>query len=98
MDSVAVLEVCTFTVSADEAVVRAADARMQTDFAYQQAGLRRRTTAIGTAGRWCVVTLWDSVDDAVRAERAAVDDEVASAFWSLVDRESVKVERFSLLE
>ena len=98
MGAVAVLEVCMFTVTADEAQVRAADARLQTEFAYQQPGLRRRTTARGEGGRWCVVTLWDSTDDAVRAEQAAADDDVATAFWSLVDPGSLVVERFSLLE
>jgi hypothetical protein len=33
---VAVIEVCTFTAVGDEAALLAADARMQTDFAYQQ--------------------------------------------------------------
>jgi hypothetical protein len=92
-----VLEVCTFTTG-DEQALRAADARMQTDFAYQQPGLRRRTTARGEAGRWCVVSLWASVDDAIRAEQAAAGDEVASAFWDLTDRDTVRVERYSLLE
>ena len=94
----AVLEVCTFTATGDEQALRAADARLQTDFAYQQPGLFRRTTARGEDGRWCVVTLWHSIDDAVRAERAAAGDAVASAFWDLVDRDTVRVERFTLLE
>ena len=94
----AVLEVCMFTTSAEAAQVRAADARLQTEFAYQQPGLRRRTTACGDDGRWCVVTLWDNADDALRAEQVAANDGVASAFWSLVDKDTVQVERFSLLE
>jgi hypothetical protein len=94
----AVLEVCTFTATGDEQALRAADARFQVDFAYQQPGLFRRTTARGDHGRWCVVTLWGSLDDAVRGEQAAEGDAVAAAFWDLVDRDSVRVERFSLLE
>ena len=96
----AVLEVCTFTLtgSADDDAMRAADARMQTDFAYQQRGLARRTTARDSAGRWCVVTLWQSYDDATAAESAARTDAVAQAFWSLVDSDSISVQRFSLLE
>lgn len=93
-----VLEVCTFTALGDDAGLRAADARLQTDFAYQQLGLRRRTTARGDGGRWCVVTLWDSATDAERAEQAAADDEVAAAFWSLVDRDTIRIERYTLLE
>ena len=94
----AVLEVCTFTSAAGEQEVRAADARMQTEFAYQQPGLRRRTTARDDAGRWCVVTLWAGIDDAERADRAAEGDEVARAFWALADAGTVRVERFTLLE
>src|SRR3954452_16757421 len=103
----AVLEICTFTLSAgalsadamsaDEAAMRAADERMQTDFAYQQQGLRRRTTARDDEGRWCVVSLWTSRDEASAAEEAAKTNEVAQNFWSLVDPESVSVQRFTLL-
>lgn len=96
--AVTVLEVCSFTVRADDEAVRAADARLQTEFAYQQVGLRRRTTARGDGGRWCVVTLWDTAEDAQRAEEAARTDKVASAFWSLVDPDTVRVERYTLLE
>ncbi|HMC70919.1 MAG TPA: hypothetical protein VKJ07_17310 [Mycobacteriales bacterium] len=78
--------------------MRAADARMQTDFAYQQPGLARRTTARDRDGRWCVVTLWASYDDATAAESAAESDDVAQTFWSLVDRDSVSVQRFTLLD
>jgi hypothetical protein len=94
---VAVLEICTFTVTADENAMRAADERLQTDFAYQQPGLRRRTTARGDDGRWCVVSLWTNHDDAVAAEAAAKTDQVAQEFWSLVDGDSVSVQRFTLL-
>ena len=94
----AVLEVCTFTARGDEQALRAADATLQTDFAYRQPGMLRRTTARGEAGRWCVVTLWGTTDDAARAEQAAESDAVATAFWSLVDQDTVHVERFTLLE
>ena len=93
----AVLEICSFLATAGDDVVLAADARMQTEFAYRQPGLMRRTTARGDGGRWCVVTLWASAEDAERAERAGADDEVASAFWSSVDRDSLCVERYTLL-
>jgi hypothetical protein len=45
-----------------------------------------------------VVTLWGSHDDATAADSAAKTDEVAQAFWALVDTDSVSVERFTLLE
>jgi hypothetical protein len=94
----AVLEVCTFTVTADDHTMRAADARMQTGFAYQQPGLLRRTTARDDAGRWCVVTLWASYDDATAADAAAETDSVAHDFWSCVATTSVSVERYTLLD
>jgi len=94
---VAVLEICTFTVTADEQALRAADERLQTDFAYQQPGLRRRTTARDDDGRWCIVSLWSSYDEAAAAEVAARTNEVAREFWSMVDAGSVSVQRFTLL-
>ena len=97
MGGLAVIEVCTFSAAGDEATLLAADARMQTDFAYQQPGLFRRTTARADGGRWCVVSLWGSVDDAERAAAAAASDEVARDFWALVDPGSVRVERYMLL-
>ena len=95
----AVIEICTFSLAetADVDAMLAADARMQTDFAYQQPGLARRTTARDDNGRWCVVTLWASYDDATAADSAARTDEVAQAFWSFVDGDSVSVQRYTLL-
>jgi len=95
----AVIEVCTFTLvdSADVEAMLAADARMQTDFAYQQPGLARRTTARDDDGRWCVLCLWSTAEDAAAADAAAKTDEVAQQFWALVDRDSVSVQRFTLL-
>lgn len=94
----AVIEVCTFAVIAGDDQVRAVDARLQTDFAYRQPGLFRRTTARGADGRWCVITLWRDEGDAERAAANAKSDPVAAAFWSLVDAESIHVQRFTLLE
>jgi hypothetical protein len=95
----AVIEVCTFTLagSADVEAMRAADAQMQTDFAYQQPGLARRTTARDDDGRWCVLSLWATAEDASAADAAARTDVVAQHFWSLVDPGSVSVQRFTLL-
>ena len=93
-----VIEICTFTSSADVDTVRVADAAMQTEFAYQQPGLARRTTARDDSGRWCVVTLWSSHNDAVAADTAAENHPVAQTFWSLADTNSVTVQRFTLLE
>lgn len=97
----AIIEICTFrpsaTGTAADDALRAADARMQTDFAYQQPGLRRRTTGRDDEGRWCVVTLWATADDAAAADAAGQTDDVARQYWSLIDPDSVSVQRFTML-
>jgi hypothetical protein len=93
-----VIEICTFTAAGDVDALRAADARVQTEFAYRQPGLLRRTTARGDDGRWCVITLWRSDDDAAGAAAAEDNDPVATDFWSLVDLNTVQVQRFTTLE
>lgn len=93
----AVIEVSTFTAVGDETALLAADARMQTDFAYQQPGLLRRTVGRADGGRWCVVSLWATVEDAQRADAAARTDDVATAFWAMAEPDSVRVERYVML-
>ncbi|HXQ74976.1 MAG TPA: hypothetical protein VN791_00670 [Acidimicrobiales bacterium] len=66
------IEIMTFRLSpgADEEAFRAADGEVQSDFAYQQPGLLRRTTARGADGGWIVIDLWRSDAAAtVRTER-----------------------------
>ena len=62
----AVIETMTFALrpDADERAFLAADRRVQVEFAYQQPGLVRRTTAHDSAGGWVVIDLWRSADDA----------------------------------
>ena len=82
---------------ADVAAFLSADKRLQSDFAYQQPGLVRRTTARGEgdrAGEWIVVDLWD---DAAHADACAArwdGDAIAQAFMSFVDRSTVDVRRY----
>ena len=59
----AVIETMTFRLveGADESAFLLVDKRLQTEFAYQQPGLVRRTTARGVdaqAGEWVVIDLW----------------------------------------
>ena len=91
-----VIDLTTFRLRAGvaDADFLAADARVQTDLAYQRPGLVRRTTARGDDGRWLVLTLWASADDADRAANAATDIE----FESLVDAASRRTERYTPLE
>lgn len=98
MISMAVVEVTAFTLSGDEQAFRAADARMQTDFAYQQPGLLRRTTARGDDGQWLVLTLWSDEASADACARNALDDPVARDFASYAAPNSTRTKRFTLLE
>lgn len=81
----------------DETEFLKIDKTFQEEFAYQQAGLLRRTTARGANGTWIVIDLWRSEADADAC--AAIWDEAAlpRQFMSLVDRSSVVVERFESL-
>jgi hypothetical protein len=61
-----VIEIMRFRLAPgrDEAEFIAADRRLQQEFAYQQPGLVRRTTARGADGDWVVIDLWRSAADA----------------------------------
>lgn len=79
--------------NADEAAFLDADRHVQTDFAYQQPGLLRRTTARGD-GSWIVVDLWRSVEDADACDVLWGHDPVTARFMSFVDAASVRTERY----
>ena len=78
----------------DEAAFLAADKRVQEDFAYQQPGLLRRTTARGPGGDWIVIDLWRSAADADACDERWERDPVAQAFMARLDRSSVSTERY----
>ena len=84
-------EIATFRlregVSEDEFL--AADARVQTEFYYQQDGLMRRTVARGTDGEWLEMTHWATHEAPDRAADAAKDDPNHQAFTSLVERRHI---------
>lgn len=99
----AVIETMTFRLadSADVEAFLAADKRLQSDFAYQQQGLLRRTTARGAgdrSGEWIVVDLWASAEDADACAALWDDDPIAQAFMDFVDRGSVEVRRYRDLD
>ncbi len=73
----------------EDADFLAADKELQEEFAYQQPGMLRRTTARGGDGEWIVIDLWASAADA-RACAARWDaDPIARRFMALVDPASV---------
>jgi hypothetical protein len=96
---VAVIETMTFRLvdGADEAAFLAVDKRLQTDFAYQQPGLIRRTTARGVgdrSGEWVVIDLWASTEDADACAGRWDDDPLAQELSSYVDRSTVEIRRY----
>jgi hypothetical protein len=94
------IEIRTFrlTPDADEAAFIAADHRFQTDFAYQQAGLRRRTTARSGDGTWIIINLWRSEREADAAEEKFGHDPIASRFLAFIDAASVRTDRYTQLD
>jgi hypothetical protein len=75
-----------------------ADRAVQEDFAYQQPGLMRRTTAHDADGNWIVVDLWRSEADADGCASRWDDDPIARGFMNLLDPTSTSVERYEQLD
>jgi hypothetical protein len=99
----AVIETMTFRLvdGTDDDVFLAVDKRLQSDFAYQQPGLARRTTARGQGdrtGEWIVIDLWRSAEDADAAAARWDEDPTARELMALVDPGSVEVRRYADLD
>ncbi len=82
----------------DDADFRATDARYQTEFAYRQPGLLRRTTATAGGAEWIVIDLWRSAGDADGCRRQAEDDPLARAHAAMVAPASVQSARYLELD
>ena len=74
---------------ADSAAFVAADARFQTEVAYLQPGIIRRTTARAADGEWLVETIWYSAEHA---------DACPPPPDELVDAATVRVRRYETLD
>jgi hypothetical protein len=83
---------------ADAGGFEAADAEVQTQFAYRQLGIVRRTTARGTDGGWVVITLWRSSPDADASKVAEAGHPAVERFFSYVDATTVQTDRFATLD
>ncbi len=96
----AVIEIMRFRLSrdADARAFAAADRRVQTEFAYRQPGLLRRTVARAEDGEWTVIDLWRSDQDAEAAGRAWEGDPVTTEFMSFVDPGTVSVRRYDTFD
>jgi hypothetical protein len=94
-----VIEVTRFRLSDATSVEDfiAVNERYQTDFVYQQVGLRRRTVAPGLDGEWLSLTFWDSKSDVHRADNEAAHSGVAQAFEACIEPSSKTVEYFKEL-
>jgi hypothetical protein len=95
-----VIEIMRFRLppGADEGAFLAADRRVQEEFACQQPGLLRRTTARGEDGAWIVIDLWRSAADADACDARWERDEVTQGFMARLDRASVTTERYQELD
>jgi hypothetical protein len=82
----------------DEDRFRRADTLLQQDFAYQQPGLLRRTTARSPTGDWVVIDLWRSPSDADSSVRRGDDDPTVQAFMALVDPVTTDMARYLELD
>jgi hypothetical protein len=94
------IEILTFALHAgvgDELFV-AVDARVQTEFAYHQPGLARRTTGRNEQGRWLVLQVWSSQQAADAARQAFDASELGAEFTSLLDPDSLTSECFAGLD
>lgn len=103
LECMAVIETMTFRLigGADYAAFLAVDKRLQADFAYQQRGLVRRTTARGQgdrAGEWIVIDLWRSAEDADASTTRWEHDPTTQEFMSFVDMSTVEVRRYTDLD
>lgn len=97
------IETMTFRLidGADDAAFLAVDERLQSDFAYRQPGLARRTTGRGQgdrAGEWIVIDLWHSGEDADNSATRWDGDPTAKEFMSFVDRSTLEVRRYTDLD
>ena len=94
------IEILTFRLEegTDEGDFLEADRAVQMEFAYQQPGLLRRTTARGSDGSWLVIDIWRSPEDADACDRVWGQDEWTSRFMSLVDAASVRTARYEQLD
>lgn len=95
-----IVEILRFQLSrgTDEAAFLEADRRVQTEFAYQQPGMLRRTTAKGPDGTWVVVDLWRSAADAERCDSLWSQQPGTDDFRALIDPNSVTSERYETLD
>jgi hypothetical protein len=90
-----VIEIITFRLRADADVEAflAVDGRVQTEVAYQCAGLLRRTIARND-DRWLVLQIWTTPEACARGERALASSSLGPTFMSFVETSTLALDRF----
>ena len=82
----------------DEEAFLALDTRVQTELAYHESGLVRRTTARSVGGTWLVIEIWRSEGD---ADASASDRAVSSVhvdYLTLIDGQTLESDRFATFD
>ncbi|HEX3460291.1 MAG TPA: hypothetical protein VHT49_05265 [Acidimicrobiales bacterium] len=94
------IEIMTFRLrpGTTKAEFLVADRRVQTEFAYQQPGMIRRTTGCNPDGSWVVIDLWASPSDAANYVDDWNQDPAPRAFMALVDEASVVTQSYESLD
>lgn len=94
------IEIMSFRLraEADATAFLVADRRVQTEFAYHQPGLLRRTTARSDDGQWVVIDLWQSDNQADASSERWDSDPITAEFMTFVEDGSVRIQRFATLD
>jgi hypothetical protein len=95
----AVIETLSFTLAGhipEDEFLRL-DAAVQEDFAYQQRGLERRTTARGDGGTWLVLTWWGDAECAVDAAAASDVSEPVAKWRAAIELSSMQSASYTTL-
>jgi hypothetical protein len=93
------IEIMSFRLAAgtDEAAFRAADRSVQNEFAGQQSGLLRRTTARSSNGDWIVIDRWRSEQDSDACAALWGQDQVTATFMAFLDPATIQNTRYAEL-
>ncbi len=74
------------------------DTQIQTEVAYQQPGLLRRTSGRNADGRWLILSVWASADAAAAGGAALDASPLGVRLVSMIDSDTVHHERFEGLD
>jgi len=94
------IQITTFRLRAEgiEETFLVVDTRLQTELAYHEAGLVRRTTARSAGGTWLVIEIWRSEEDADAAASGRADAPLHTEYLAMIDRPTMESERFATFD